>query len=170
MPGNQAPAEIQQDAFMTNVVSQSPKVELDRSPSINQLTHLPTVSNRELALTTSASALTDAQWHTRVLKDGRKIGVVVHHVASLHAVYLQSAVRWLSAIFVFLVNPRVSIASSIERVGWRWLWKRCFGASQGHNRGDSSATEKALTTHDGRTRRQTRRAFVAGGPARIRPA
>lgn len=38
-----------------------------------------------------ARALTDVQWHTPVLKDGRKIGVVVHHVASVYPIEIQLA-------------------------------------------------------------------------------
>lgn len=44
---------------------------------------------RELA--TFASALTDAQWQTRIPRDGRKIGVVVHHVASVYPLEIQLA-------------------------------------------------------------------------------
>ena len=36
-------------------------------------------------------ALTDAQWQTRVPGDGRKIGVVVHHVASVYPLEIQLA-------------------------------------------------------------------------------
>ena len=43
------------------------------------------------ALATSANALTDEQWQMPVLKDGRKIGVVVHHVASVYPVEIQLA-------------------------------------------------------------------------------
>jgi hypothetical protein len=43
------------------------------------------------ALATFASALTDAEWHTRVPKDGRKVGVIVHHVASLYPLEIQLA-------------------------------------------------------------------------------
>jgi hypothetical protein len=43
------------------------------------------------ALASFASALTDAEWHTRVPKDGRKIGVIVHHVASLYPLEIQLA-------------------------------------------------------------------------------
>src|SRR5918911_3173416 len=42
------------------------------------------------ALATLASSLTDAEWHARV-KDGRKIGVVVHHVASMYPLEIQLA-------------------------------------------------------------------------------
>jgi len=43
------------------------------------------------ALATFASALTDAAWHTRLPKDGRKIGVVVHHVATMYPLEIQLA-------------------------------------------------------------------------------
>jgi hypothetical protein len=43
------------------------------------------------ALAAFASALTDAEWHTRVPKDGRKVGVVVHHVASMYPLEIQLA-------------------------------------------------------------------------------
>jgi hypothetical protein len=42
------------------------------------------------ALAAFASALTDAEWQTRV-KDGRKIGVVVHHVATMYPLEIQLA-------------------------------------------------------------------------------
>jgi hypothetical protein len=43
------------------------------------------------ALATFAAALTDAQWQTRVPKDGRKVGVIVHHVASVYPLEIQLA-------------------------------------------------------------------------------
>jgi len=43
------------------------------------------------ALAAFASALTEAEWHTRIPKDGRKIGVVVHHVASVYPLEIQLA-------------------------------------------------------------------------------
>jgi hypothetical protein len=43
------------------------------------------------ALATFASALTDAEWHTRVPKDGRTVGVVVHHVATMYPLEIQLA-------------------------------------------------------------------------------
>lgn len=38
-----------------------------------------------------ASSLTDAQWQTRLPHDGRKVGVVVHHVASVYPIEIQLA-------------------------------------------------------------------------------
>lgn len=43
------------------------------------------------ALAALASALTDAEWQTRIPKDGRKVGVVVHHVATMYPLEIQLA-------------------------------------------------------------------------------
>ena len=43
------------------------------------------------ALVAFARGLTDAQWKTKVPKDGRTVGVVVHHVASVYPVEIQLA-------------------------------------------------------------------------------
>jgi hypothetical protein len=41
------------------------------------------------ALAKFAEALTDAEWRIRVPKDGRTIGVIVHHVASVYPLEIQ---------------------------------------------------------------------------------
>src|SRR5437868_7040357 len=43
------------------------------------------------ALIDFASGLSEAEWQTRVPKDGRKVGVVVHHVASVWPIEIQLA-------------------------------------------------------------------------------
>ncbi len=43
------------------------------------------------ALAAFAATLSEAEWQTRVPKDGRKIGVVVHHVASVYPIEIQLA-------------------------------------------------------------------------------
>ena len=43
------------------------------------------------ALAAFASTLTEAQWQARVPKDGRKIGVIVHHVATMYPLEIQLA-------------------------------------------------------------------------------
>jgi hypothetical protein len=43
------------------------------------------------ALARLASELSDTEWHTRVPKDARKVGVVVHHVASMYPLEIQLA-------------------------------------------------------------------------------
>src|SRR5215208_2850925 len=43
------------------------------------------------ALEAFAAGLSDAEWRTPVLHDGRTVGVVVHHVASVYPVEIQLA-------------------------------------------------------------------------------
>jgi len=43
------------------------------------------------ALAAFANNLSETEWHTRLPKDGRKIGVVVHHVASVYPVEIHLA-------------------------------------------------------------------------------
>jgi hypothetical protein len=43
------------------------------------------------ALAAFASALTDTEWNSPVPKDGRKVGVVVHHVATMYPLEIQLA-------------------------------------------------------------------------------
>jgi hypothetical protein len=43
------------------------------------------------ALADLAGGLTEAQWQTRLPKDGRKVGVVVHHVASMYPLEIDLA-------------------------------------------------------------------------------
>jgi len=43
------------------------------------------------ALAAFAATLSETEWQTRVPKDGRKVGVVVHHVASVYPIEIQLA-------------------------------------------------------------------------------
>jgi DinB superfamily len=43
------------------------------------------------ALAAFAETLTETEWQTRVPKDGRKIGVVVYHVATMYPIEIQLA-------------------------------------------------------------------------------
>jgi hypothetical protein len=43
------------------------------------------------ALATFARTLTDAEWQSRVPGDGRKVGVTVHHVATMYPLEIQLA-------------------------------------------------------------------------------
>jgi hypothetical protein len=45
------------------------------------------------ALAAFAAMLTDAEWQMRLPKDGRKIGVVVHHVANMYPLEIQLAMQ-----------------------------------------------------------------------------
>ncbi len=43
------------------------------------------------ALAAFAASLSETEWQTRLPKDGRKVGVVVHHVASMYPIEIQLA-------------------------------------------------------------------------------
>ena len=43
------------------------------------------------SLAAFAAALSEAQWKTRIPHDGRKVGVVVHHVASVYPIEIHLA-------------------------------------------------------------------------------
>jgi hypothetical protein len=49
------------------------------------------LENGATALAAFAATLSEAEWQTRLPKDGRKVGVVVHHVASLYPIEIQLA-------------------------------------------------------------------------------
>ena len=77
---------------MTSVVSSNPAVEPERSTTSQRAHALADrLEQGARALATFASALTDVEWQTRVPKDGRKIGVIVHHVASVYPLEIQLA-------------------------------------------------------------------------------
>src|SRR6478735_9263299 len=80
---------------MTTVVSHNPAVTPERSPSVTVRQRANALADRleqgALALATFANALTDTEWQTRLPRDGRKIGVVVHHVASVYPIEIQLA-------------------------------------------------------------------------------
>ena len=78
---------------MTTVVSHESETKQEPSASVSQRAGAlaDRLEQGAQALAAFASALTDAEWQTRVPKDGRKIGVVVHHVASMYPLEIQLA-------------------------------------------------------------------------------
>jgi hypothetical protein len=74
---------------MTTVVSCDPEVTTTRSSQANALADRLEQGARALAAL--ASSLTDAQWQARIPHDGRKVGVVVHHVAFMYPIEIQVA-------------------------------------------------------------------------------
>ena len=60
-----------------------------------------------LALEAFASSLTEFEWQSRVPGDGRKIGVVVHHVASVYPIEIQLAQTLAKGDAIEGVTPEV---------------------------------------------------------------
>jgi hypothetical protein len=81
---------------MTSVASHDVAVKSDRSIISRRANALAERLEQGVrALAAFAGELTEAEWHTRVPKDGRKIGVVVHHVATMYPLEIQLAgVTW----------------------------------------------------------------------------
>jgi DinB superfamily len=76
---------------MTSVVSPGSVVKPERSTSRRANALADRLECGARVLSTFASVLTEAEWQTRVPKDGRKVGVVVHHVASMYPLEIQLA-------------------------------------------------------------------------------
>lgn len=75
---------------MTNVVSCSSALETMISNSrANALADRLEQGARALARL--ADSLTDSEWQVRLLGDGRAVGVIVHHVASMYPLEIQLA-------------------------------------------------------------------------------
>jgi hypothetical protein len=74
---------------MTMVVSNSHTPTATISPRANALAERLEQGAR--ALDALARTLTDAEWQTPIPHDGRKVGVVVHHVATMYPLEIQLA-------------------------------------------------------------------------------
>ena len=79
-----------------------------------------------LALEAFASSLTEFEWQSRVPGDGRKIGVVVHHVASVYPIEIQLA---------------QGVAGGAPMVGVTWQVVHDMNA--GHAQDNRTATKEA---------------------------
>jgi hypothetical protein len=78
---------------MSNVVSSDPAVQPRTSTRASRRAELlaERLEQGARALANLAGGLTDAEWQMRVPKDGRKVGVTVHHVAFMYPIEIQVA-------------------------------------------------------------------------------
>jgi len=78
---------------MSSVMSRDSEVKSERLPAVSRRANVlaERLEQGARALATVAGALTDAEWQTRIPKDGRKIGVVVNHVATMYPIEIQLA-------------------------------------------------------------------------------
>ena len=77
---------------MTSVVSHDAALAPERSQASRRANALADrLQEGAQALAAFASVLTDAEWQARIPRDGRKVGVVVHHVASMYPLEIQLA-------------------------------------------------------------------------------
>jgi hypothetical protein len=90
------PQNPERSKFMTTTVSYNPNTQTVPSiAGVAARTRGEALAERlELgagALATLASTLTEEEWQTRLPGDGRKVGVVVHHVATVYPIEIQLA-------------------------------------------------------------------------------
>ena len=81
---------------MTTVIPQEPIVKPERQASTRPVSQRAVALADRLeegarALATFAALLSEAEWQTRLPGDGRKVGVVVHHVATVYPIEIQLA-------------------------------------------------------------------------------
>ena len=78
---------------MTSVASQDPSTRLERSAPVSARANAlaERLEQGARALAALASSLTEIEWQTPIPKDGRKIGVVVHHVGNMYPIEIQLA-------------------------------------------------------------------------------
>jgi hypothetical protein len=90
MPRNLA-RRVSKGTAMTTVVSHTPGAAL-RPPSGRRANALAErLEQGARALESVASALTETEWQTCIPSDGRTIGVVVHHVATMYPLEIHLA-------------------------------------------------------------------------------
>lgn len=76
---------------MTTIVSHAPEITPARITYARSTALAERLEHGAQALADLAAALTDDAWLTRVPGDGRKIGVIVHHVATMYPLEIQLA-------------------------------------------------------------------------------
>jgi hypothetical protein len=81
------------------------------------------------ALAAFASSLAPTEWETRLPRDGRKVGVVVHHVASLYPLEIELALR-------------LAAGGALTEVTWDAIHEMNAGHAREH---DGVTREEAVT-------------------------
>jgi hypothetical protein len=80
-----------EDAGMANAVSEQTTTTVTTSPSRQAAALAERLEQGARALAAVAASLSDTEWQTRIPGDGRKVGVVVHHVATMYPLEIQLA-------------------------------------------------------------------------------
>jgi hypothetical protein len=76
---------------MKAVIIQPAAVTTETAPNRRSNALAERLEQGARALATAAAALSDADWQTCIPHDGRTIGVVVHHVATMYPLEIQLA-------------------------------------------------------------------------------
>jgi hypothetical protein len=94
-PGKFAESQLYEVSLMTNIISCSAAADALRSA-----THADRLADRleqgARTLANLARSLTDEEWHSALPGDGRTVGVIVHHVASVYPLEIELAQKLAS--------------------------------------------------------------------------
>jgi DinB family protein len=103
---------------MTSFVAQGPTTQKQQA-RVNALASRLEDGARKLA--EFASGLTESEWQARVPGDGRKVGVLVHHVASMYPLEIQLAQKMAAggsiAGVTMIEVHRINAAHALEQDG-----------------------------------------------------
>jgi len=96
-----------------------------------------------------AITLTDAQWQTRLPKDHRKIGTIVHHVASQYTLEIKVALMVVGGEAIKgLTNADVDAVNAAHAREFEGATKVQALALLAQNSADAAATIRGLTDED----------------------
>ena len=96
-----------------------------------------------------AATLTDAEWQTRLPKDARKIGVIVHHVASQYMLEIKVALIVVAGQPVKgLTNADVDAVNAVHAKEFEHATKAQALELLEQNSADAAATIRGLSDED----------------------
>jgi hypothetical protein len=131
---------------MTTVASNDTVATQERSTNPRANALADRLEQGARALAAFASGLSDEQWQTRVPKDGRKVGVTVHHVASVlieiqPRAVLAGGIRSRRAWDASTMKPGTPKRTTPSRKRRRWI---CSSATARQPRRQSALSDEAL--------------------------
>ena len=96
-----------------------------------------------------AATLTDAEWQTRLPKDGRKVGVIVHHVASQYMLEIKVALMVLAGQPIKgLTNADIDAVNAAHAKEFEGATKAQALELLKQNSADVAATIRGLSDED----------------------
>jgi len=153
MAGQSCSGKLKEDTYMSSVVSTAVAEKPGRSsapaPSRRAEALAERLEQGARMLADFAATLTDAEWQTRLPKDGRKIRTIVHHVASQYMLEIKVALIVVAGQPVKgLTNADVDAVNAAHAKEFENATKAQALALLKQNSADVAATIRALSDED----------------------
>ena len=100
------------------------------------------------ALANFANTLTDEEWHTRTPKDGRKVGVIVNHVASVYPLEIEFALSVAAGKPAGVTMPDIDAMNAGHAQENDAVTKEQTLALLARNSSEAAAAIRALTDNE----------------------